>query len=176
MLNRLNTFFKKYPWVPNVAISFIGIVASVIFFWLNSNISGIANELIESLREIRTNTGTLATNLKENLNGGMPVVVGVNPREIKENIAYVYDGNDLNLKPGDVIFLKNYTDNTFQASLRFVIQKSVPSNDKKSNAAIFISDDAAKRIGFYDYRTRGTIMLKMIRGNSQNNGSQQNRD
>ena len=171
MLSKLNTFFKKYPWVPNVVISFMGLMASIILFWFNANISGIAKELVESLREIRANTGTLATNLKENLSGGLPVVVGVNPREIKENIVYIYDNNDLNLKPGDVIFLKNYTDNTFQATLRFIVQKSLPSSEKKSSASIFISDDAAKRIGFYDYRTRGTIMLKMLRSSATTRNS-----
>lgn len=164
MLSQLNNFFKEYPWAPNVAISLIAFIGSLMLFWFNSNISGLAHEVIESLREIRTNTGTLTANLKENLNGGIPVVVGVNPKEINENIAYVYDDNELNLQPGDVIFLKNYTDNTYQATLRFIVQKSVPGNQKKSNAAIFIGDDAARRIGFDDYRSRGTITLKMLRG------------
>lgn len=165
MFSKINQFFKKYPWIPNITMSVIGVIVSIIIFFVNSNITGVSKELLESVREIRSNTSTLADNLKHSTNGGITVIVGVNPREIKENLAYIYDNNDLNLKAGDVIILKNFTDNTYQSSLRFIIQKSLPNPEikNKSTAAIFISEDAAKRLGFEDYKTKGTVVLKMQR-------------
>jgi hypothetical protein len=163
MFSKINAFFKKYPWVPNFVISLLGVLFSLMLFWVNSNISGISKELLDSIREIRTNTSLLAENLKDRTNGGLTVVVGVNPKEIKENLAFVYENNELNLRPGDVILLKNYTDNTFQPSMKFIIQKSLPQTDNKSRASIFISEVAAKRLGFENYRSQGTIELKMLR-------------
>jgi hypothetical protein len=157
----ISDFFKKYPWAPNFLLRLIGIIIMLIIYFVN--FTDIAKELLQSVREIRANTNSLALNLKDNTNGGITVIVGVNPKEAKENLAFVYDNNDLNLKPGDVILLKNFTDNTFQSSLRFIVQKSFPLPENRTNASIFISDEAARRLGFEDYKKRGTISVKMLR-------------
>ena len=72
--------------------------------------------------------------------------------------------NSIGLKPGDTVQLSNFTDNTFQASLKFIVQKSIPRPSvNASSASIFMSEIAAKRIGFEHYKREGVIDLKLIR-------------
>ena len=154
-LNAIDKFIRKNQVYIGLLSSFLVVVFSFFNF-------GVF-EALGKIEEIRTSTATLAKNLKGNTAGGISVIVGVNPKETKENLVFVYENNELNLKPGDVIFLKNYTDNTFQSTLRFIVQKSLPVGDKNSIASIFISDEAARKISFEDYKKRGTINLKMLR-------------
>lgn len=146
---------------PLQVIKIMIMIGAILLSWFSS--AAIVQEMIDSVREIRENTKLLANNLKDSTNGGITVVIGVNPVEIKENLAFVYDDNELNLKPGDVIVLKNHTDNTFQPSLNFIIQKSLPESTLQSRASIFIGLSAAKKLGFDNYRKQGTIALKMRR-------------
>lgn len=171
MLNKINDFFSKYAGITRLLIA---VVVGAAGLFLNNTYTKITegvNTVLVSINEIRKNTSTLASRLDKNLDGGVTVIVGVNPVEIKENIAFIYDDNDNNLKIGDVIYLQNFTENTFQATLRFIVSKSFPPGSKNSEASIFISDEAAKKIGFSDYKKKGTIKLKLNRVLQKDNNS-----
>lgn len=158
-LNKITEFNERHPWVLNLTKLAFSIAVIVI----GSNVIALKNEVLDSLKTIKENTTKLSSCLTSNLDGGIDVVIGVNPKEITENIAHVYDDNKLKLKAGDVIYLSNFADNTFQARLLFVVQKTVPHNGKPTNAVIFIGAEGAKRLGFKDYEKAGTITLKMQR-------------
>lgn len=158
-LNKISEFNNSHPWVLNL----FKLIVSVAVIVIGSNVVGLKNEVLDSLKTIKENTTKLSSCLTSNLDGGIDVVVGVNPKEISENIAHVYTDNKLRLKAGDVIYLTNFADNTFQARLLFVVQKTVPHNGKPTNAVIFIGAEGAKRLGFKDYEKAGTITLKMQR-------------
>jgi hypothetical protein len=171
MFNRISVFFKEHPWLPPIIMTFVVVVLGV----LGTNIRSYLIDIKDKVGEVHKATSKLTKSLEANLDGGMPVLVGVNPKEIKENIVYVYDDNKLNLRPGDVIYLTNYTDNTFQTSLRCIVQKIYPKqgNDASSKANIFVSEEAAKRFGFADYKVKGIIELKMRK---QQSGGTENKE
>jgi hypothetical protein len=163
----LKKIFKKYATEIVIIGSVIQIIFTVVWWFLTSGLADLKNELTTSIREIRTHTQKLSKNLDAPLSGGMTITVGVNPREITENLIVVHSNNKYGLKAGDSIVLTNFTDNTFKSSLNFVVHKSIekPMTDK-SNAEIFISEAAAKRIGFDNFRRVGLIELKMTRNTS----------
>lgn len=160
-LGKITEFNNSHPWV----LILFKLGASIAVVVIGSNVIGLKNEVLDSLKTIKENTTKLSSCLTSNLDGGIDVVVGVNSKEITENIAHVYVDNKLKLKAGDVIYLSNFADNTFQARLLFVVQKTVPHNGKPTNAVIFIGAEGAKRLGFKDYEKAGTITLKMQRKN-----------
>ena len=131
---------------------------------MTSGVKELRDEVLTSLREIKSQTQKLSKHLEIPLAGGMTVKAGVNPKEISENLLIVYSDNSIGLKPGDTVQLSNFTDNTFQASLKFIVQKSIPRPSvNASSASIFMSEIAAKRIGFEHYKREGVIDLKLIR-------------
>ena len=153
MIDKLKEIWETKISVKSICIlisTTISILASLNYFL----------EFKQSLSEIRENTSFLKKNLQTSTDGGQILTIGVNSKEIKENIAFVFDNNEYNLKPGDKIALTNYTDNTFQTTLNFVIQKSLPNSDFNSSASLFIGDEAARKIGFSDYKNKGTLKVK----------------
>ena len=117
---------------------------------------------LQDIKEIKTGTSKLSKYLERTLDGGITVTVGVNPKELRENLAFVFEENPYKLEAGDRITLTNFTAGTFNATITLTIQKPVfRSQDSKTNAEIFISEEAAKRLGFSDYRLRGTADFKL---------------
>ena len=157
-------FFKKYTHHISIGAMVIQIAFTVFWWFTTSGIKELKDEVIESVREIRAQTQRLSKHLEVPLAGGITVKVGVNPREITENLLVVYSDNTVGLKAGDIVQLNNFTDNTFQASLKFIVQKNMtrPANDT-SNASIFMSEIAAKKIGFENFKKNGVIDLKLTR-------------
>jgi hypothetical protein len=153
----LTQFLKKYTQHISIGLVLIQIIFTVLWWFMTSGIRELKDEVIESLREIRVQTQKLSKHLEVPLAGGMTVRVGVNPREITENLLVVYSDNNIGLKAGDIVQLNNFTDNTFQASLKFIVQKSMvrPATDT-SNASIFMSEIAAKKS---DLRTSKRMVL-----------------
>jgi len=117
-LNKITDFNAHHPWV----LILFKLVVSTAVVIIGSNVIGLKNDVLGSLKTIENNTTKLSSCLTSNLDGGIDVVVGVNPKEITENIAHVYDDNKLKLKAGDVIYLSNFADNTFQARLFSVVK------------------------------------------------------
>lgn len=166
IVESLNSYCRENPFVVRISFFILNSIFAIVLFFLTTNIFGLKTEVLESLKVIRESTTRLSKCLDPNLNGGVDVVVGVNPKEIKENLAYVYSSDENpKLKLGEIIYLTNYSSNTYQTRLRFVVHKIVPKNGNATIATIFIGEDAAKRLEFSNYKTAGTIQLKMLREN-----------
>lgn len=160
----LSTWLKKNSVTVSLVVSFGQIIFAIGWWYATSGVRELSNEVVQSIREIKINTQKLSKNLETTLSGGITVKAGVNPREISENLLVVYQDSNLGLKAGDTVQLSNFTDNTFQASLRFIVQKVVnrPAGDS-SNAQLFMSEIAAKKIGFENFKKTGVIDLKLTR-------------
>ncbi|OYU11239.1 MAG: hypothetical protein CFE38_13850 [Comamonadaceae bacterium PBBC1] len=161
---QITNFFKKNGALINISLFAVQIIFTVVWWFATSGVRELSTEVVQSVREIKIHTQKLSKNLETSLVGGITVKVGVNPREINENLLVVYHDSNLALKAGDTVQLSNFTDNTFQASLRFIVQKIVarPTGDV-SNAQLFMSEAAAKRIGFDTFKRTGVIDLKLTR-------------
>lgn len=157
-------FLKKHGSFINILLFAAQIIFTVVWWLATSGVRELSTEVVQSVREIKLHTQKLSKSLETSLAGGITVKVGVNPREINENLLVVYQDSNLGLKAGDTVQLSNFTDNTFQASLRFIVQKIVarPTGDV-SNAQLFMSEAAAKRIGFDTFKKTGVIDLKLTR-------------
>lgn len=166
VVDSLNNYCKENPFVVRISFFILNSFFAIVLFFLTTNIVGLKTEVLESLKVIRESTTRLSRCLDPNLTGGIDVVVGVNPKEIKENLAYVYNSDEKQqLKLGEIIYLTNHSSNTYQTRLRFVVHKIVPKNGNETIATIFIGEDAAKRLEFNNYKTAGTIQLKMLKEN-----------
>ena len=164
----LQKTFKKYSTQITILSVILQVIFTVVWWFLTSGLTELKNELTTSIREIKAHTQKLSKNLDAPLAGGLTVTAGVNPKEITENLVVVYSNNKFGLKAGESIVLTNFTDNTFKASLNFVVHKSIekPATDN-THAEVFISEAAAKRIGFENFRRVGLIELKMTRLSTQ---------
>ncbi|WP_374351021.1 hypothetical protein [Limnohabitans sp.] len=162
----MDQLHKSHTWIFTVGSWLVyGGIASIVTF---CGLKDIPNDI----KDIKKNVSVLNGNLKNTTNGGIPIVVGVNSKELKENIAYVFSENKHELEPGERVYLTNFTDNTYQATIVVVVQKKIskPNNDT-SAADLFISEDAAARLGFKDYKKTGIIELKFQRINPEKKSS-----
>ncbi len=167
VISKLDQIHKKHSWIFTIGSWFIyGGLASIVTFCGLRDIPG-------DIKDIKKNVSTLNGNLKNSTAGGIPIIVGVNAKELKENIAYVFSENKHDLEPGERIYLTNYTDNTYQATIVVVVQKKMTKNSSDTSAAdLFISEDAALRLGFKDFKKTGIIELKFQRINPEKKNSE----
>lgn len=163
-MDKIKSFLNN-NWFVSLAVSFT--------FWffqskIDQTISEI-NELSNSIKRIEASTSFINQSLGKSIDGGQIITAGVNKVSLKENIAIVFKNNPLNLRAGDIIYLHNQSDNTFQATARFVIQKEIETPDNTTKAQIFISDDAAKRLGIENYKAIGIFQLRLLRDDTKKN-------
>jgi hypothetical protein len=155
IIKKLDAIHDNHNWIFTVGswLVYGGVTLILTFCSLK--------DIPSDIKDIKKNVSTLNSNLKNTTAGGIPIVVGVNPRELKENIAYVFAENKHNLQPGDRVYLTNFTDNTYQATIIIMVQKKINKSINENTAAdLFISDDAAMKLGFKDYKKSGVIELK----------------
>ena len=151
---------------------FVSLVVASAFWFFQSKIDQATseiNELSNAIKRIEASTSFINQSLGKSIDGGQIIIAGVNKANLKENIAIVFKNNSLNLRTGDIIYLHNQSDNTFQTTARFVVQKEIETPDNTTKAQIFISDDAAKRLGIENYKAIGIFQLRLLRDDTKKN-------
>ena len=92
---------------------------------------------------------------------GVEIKVGINSK-IEGNNVTVFKNNNYGLKYTQAISLTNPIDyNNFNPTVQLLVTCEVDRKDDKSGADIFISKDAALRLGLSRYIERGLFTLRM---------------
>lgn len=155
-LTKIDDITKRHPWILNL-VSWIvyGGLASILSFCTQ------IRDIPEDLKNMRKDLSTLTHNLRDNTRDGVSIIVGVNTKDLYDNTAYVYFDNRLGLRQGDSIYLANLSDTAFNPSIKVIIKKEIIKNESDNSVAqLFISQEAAIRLGFKDYKKLGVIELK----------------
>ncbi len=149
----------------SAALKLLALIFVLVYAWINKEIDQHLKQ-IGAIHVATTDCRDLLLEIREKLHnkfsGGRKITVGVNSRDLQENMVTVFAGNAHNLRTGDVIHLKNFHDDSFQPILRFVVVKEVVRGSAKSQADLFISADAAKRLGLGDYKKQGVFDVMLL--------------
>lgn len=84
---------------------------------------------------------------------GILIYVGINS-ELGGNNASVYIDNKLTLKYGDIFYLSNKED-PYNCTLKFIVTRENKETGVFTDANLFISKDAAKRLGLNTKNNQG---------------------
>ncbi|SKA08025.1 hypothetical protein SAMN02745119_02567 [Trichlorobacter thiogenes] len=152
--------FIHHPW-------FVSIVPGLIFLLLGAGINNVKGQIAtatENIRGIKETTDTLRKCLINEIKDGLAVKVGINNKEISGNGVIVFADNTYNLNEGDQIYLTNSLDDKYETTVKFLVQRTPRRNGDKSEAEMFISLEAAKRLDILSGRPKqGVYLLKMTR-------------
>ena len=158
--------FVKHP----LSISILGTLIILIF--ANSvryyNIIPIVYEIHDNIdtlvskeEELRKSIIELKENYLAKDYEGSEITVGVST-ELEQNTVSVFNGNKVNLKYSDAILLTNSI-HMYRPSIKLVVGLVRERNNDNSKAEIFISQEAAKLLGFKDYKKTGILRANIKR-------------
>jgi hypothetical protein len=92
---------------------------------------------------------------------GVDIKVGINS-ELEGNNVTVFKNNSLGLNYTQAIYLTNPIDfNNFCPTVQLIVTCEVEKGDDKTGADIFISKDAASRLGLTRNISKGVFTIKM---------------
>lgn len=152
--------FIHHPW-------FVSTVSGLFFLILGSGIINVKNQIAlatENIDKIKDATETLKLCLINEIKDGQSVKVGINNKEIFGNGVFVFADNTYNLKEGDQIYLTNKLDGKYETTIKFLVQRTPKRDGDKSEANMFISLEAAKRLDILSGRQKqGIYVLNMTR-------------
>ncbi len=155
VIRRVDKIHKEHPWIFTILswLVYGGLALGI-------SLTGL-KDIPTHIKIIKDKVTFLENSLRNTTNGGLPIIVGVNTHELKENQVFVYTDNKHKLNSGDKLYLTHYTDNTFQSTITVIVAKRIKRTEKdKTSAELFISEEAALRLGIKDFRKIGVIELK----------------
>jgi hypothetical protein len=145
-----------------IVSSIIGgiILMGIQFFFGYFNINPVVKKTEKNVIEILKSVNEIKSNYIIKDGQGIEVNVGIN-RFLKGNNVSVFKDNINNLRFTEPLVLTNCLDTSFKPSVNLIITEEVERNDDKSNADLFISIEAAKRLGLGDKYKKGLYKLKL---------------
>lgn len=114
----------------------------------------------KNVKELKKNIDEIRSNFIIKDGQGIDVKVGINTK-LRGNNVSVFKGNKINLRYSDPLVLSNGIDVLFKPSVNLIITEEVERNDDKSEADLFISVDAARRLGLGERFRKGLYKLKL---------------
>lgn len=154
----------RHPASPT-AISFLSLFVVVAFFYFGKGLDTKLAEwkdLVTDVKSVLAVQKDMYHLLLPTINGGRVVSVGMNRRDLTDNHVSVFRENDLGLKVGDVIQLRNFHDGSFKPMCEFLVTKGVPRGGDTTKADIFISEEGLSCLKLADIRSLGVVQLKML--------------
>jgi len=138
------------------------IIFYIVFICISTyNIFPVIHETKNSVDSLKIEVSKIKNNYILKDKGGIDINVGINSKLIGNNII-VFKNNSFGLKYTQVIILSNPIDkNNFNPTVQLLVTEEVNRNDDKSEAEIFISKDAAFRLGLENNLNKGVFKLKM---------------